>query len=70
VLGGGVADVGERTRPGDDREHGYGQRVGDHEQAAARATQEPSGPSRTAWRPSPARPASRRYRCARAELPR
>ena len=32
VLGGGVADVSERPRPGDDRQHGDGQRVGDREQ--------------------------------------
>jgi hypothetical protein len=39
--------------PGDDSEHGDGQRVGDREQAAARA-HEPSGPSRTARRAVPA----------------
>jgi hypothetical protein len=50
MVGGGVADVSERARPGDDREHGDGQRVGDRD-----------GP---AGRPRP-RPASRRCRCPR-----
>jgi hypothetical protein len=58
VLGGGVADVGERPGPGDDREHGDGQGVGDREQAPARA-HEPSGrpprPGRPGG-PSPPRP--------------
>jgi hypothetical protein len=35
VLGGGVADVGERARPGDHREHRDGQGVGDREQPTA-----------------------------------
>ena len=46
VLGGGVADVSERPRPGDHREHGDGQRVGDREQAAARAHQPSGRPAR------------------------
>jgi hypothetical protein len=52
VLGGGVADMGERPRPGDGREHGDGQR----EQAAGGA-HEPSGrppvPDGPAGRPRP-----------------
>ena len=58
MLGGGVADVGERTRPGDDGEHGDRQRIRGREQAAPRA-HEPSGrpgrPGRPGG-PSPPRP--------------
>ena len=59
VLGGGVADVGERPGPGDGREHGDRQRVGGREQARGRRSRAawPSVPSRTAGRavPGPAR---------------
>jgi len=58
VLGGGVADVGERPGPGDHREHGDRQRVGDCEQQAARAHQpsrRPARPGRPGG-PSPPRP--------------
>jgi hypothetical protein len=58
VLGGGVADVSERARPGDHREHGDRQRVGDREQPAARAHQpsrRPARPGRPGG-PSPPRP--------------
>ena len=58
VLGCGVADVGERARPGDDGEHGDGKPVGDREQAAARA-HEPSGrPTRPGRPGGPSPPAS------------
>ena len=47
MLGGGVADVGELPCPGDDREHGDGQGVGDREQAPGGA----HGPSGRPARP-------------------
>ncbi len=65
MLGGGVADVGERPGPGDHREHGDGQRVGDREQAAARA----HGPSGRPARPGrPGGPSPPRSCLARLPL--
>ena len=54
VLGGGVADVGKRPCPGDDRQHGDGQRVGDREQPVGGA-HGPSGRPGRPGRPSPPR---------------
>ena len=56
VLGGGVADGGERPGPGDGREHDDGQRVGDCEQAAARARPRPVPPGAVAGPGSAAPP--------------
>jgi hypothetical protein len=59
--------VGERPRPGDDREHGDGRRVRGREQTTGRAHQ----PSRRPPRPGrPSRPSPPRPRPARPLLPR
>ena len=58
MLGGGVADVGERPRPGDHREHGDGQRVRDREQAPARVHEASGRPGRPGRPGGPSPPGS------------